>query len=302
MMEAYFEELKISEGDINYPFDSFLSESNGKEFRINPHWHYYIELLYFLEGSARVFLGGENYSLGAGDFILINSREVHSIISEEGIQTRYIVIKFDPEVLYTTSRTVFEAKYILPFIMSQQKHQKVFKEEELRDTPVSDLVNEVSMEYSNRKYGFELAVRSSIERIFLWVLRNWEKKGTVPEIQSTPKEFDVKKLQQVVDYLDKHYSEDITAEEMARRCSMSYSYFSRFFKKVMGKTYKEYLNFVRITEAEKLLLNSGLNITEIALNTGFTNSSYFIKQFRRHKKMSPKQFRKKVAAVANGDK
>jgi AraC family transcriptional regulator, melibiose operon regulatory protein len=292
MLEPYFEELKLSEGEINYPFDSFITNTKENEFYILPHWHYYFELLYFIEGGAKVFLSSKSYEVSRGDFILINSREVHAISAEKGLQTKYIVIKFDPEVLYTTSKTIFEAKYILPFTMSQQMQQKIFRGGELVDTPISELVSEVYNECLNKNYGFELAVRSSIGRIFLWVLRNWEKKGIVIEFESAQKEFDIKKLQQIVDYLDKHYSEDISVEEMAKRCSMSYSYFSRFFKKIMRKTFKEYLNYIRITEAEKLLLNSDLNITEVALNTGFTNTSYFIKQFKRYKNISPKQFKK----------
>ena len=61
----------------------------------------------------------------------------------------------------------------------------------------------------------------------------------------------------------------------------------------MGKTFTEYLNYVRITEAEKLLLSTEMNITEVAAETGFSDSSYFIKQFRHFKNVSPKQFKKK---------
>ena len=108
------------------------------------------------------------------------------------------------------------------------------------------------------------------------------------------KEIDIQKLQNLVDYLDKHYAEEISAEEMAKMCSMSYSYFSRFFKKVMRKTFTQYLNLIRIAEAEKLLLTTDMNITEVGLSSGFTNSSYFIKQFKHYKSISPKQFKIKT--------
>jgi AraC-like DNA-binding protein len=76
--------------------------------------------------------------------------------------------------------------------------------------------------------------------------------------------------------------------------NMSYSYFSRYFKSLIGKTFSEYLTYVRITEAEKMLLTTDLNITEVALESGYSNSSYFIAQFRVMKGMSPRQFKKKV--------
>jgi AraC-like DNA-binding protein len=64
----------------------------------------------------------------------------------------------------------------------------------------------------------------------------------------------------------------------------------------MGKTFTNYLNYIRITEAEKLLLTTDKSMTEIALEVGFSSSSYFIQQFRQYKDISPFQFRKKGKA------
>ena len=96
-----------------------------------------------------------------------------------------------------------------------------------------------------------------------------------------------------------HYQEDITAKDMASLCAVSYSYFSRFFKRAMQKTFREYVNVVRISEAEKLLLNTNLNITEIALEVGFSSSSYFIEQFKQIKSISPKRFRQRLLSTTS---
>ncbi|MFR2464209.1 MAG: helix-turn-helix transcriptional regulator [Clostridia bacterium] len=68
----------------------------------------------------------------------------------------------------------------------------------------------------------------------------------------------------------------------------------------MQKTFREYLNFVRISEAEKLLLNTDLNITEIAMEVGFSSSSYFIEQFKQLKSISPKRFRQRLLVTGSG--
>ena len=66
--------------------------------------------------------------------VLINSREVHSVykMSEDSIE--YIVVKFDPNVLYSTSITVFETKYVFPFTLNESTHQKFFTNNEIKDT------------------------------------------------------------------------------------------------------------------------------------------------------------------------
>ena len=65
------------------------------------------------------------------------------------------------------------------------------------------------------------------------------------------------------------------------------------FKKVIHKSFREYLNYVRITKSEILLATTDLSMTDIAMKTGFSTSSYFIQQFKQVKNMSPKKFRKK---------
>lgn len=294
MHEPFFEARRPMIGDIEYPFECNFQESKRREPMAHAHWHYYIEMLYSVSGKARVILGGVGYSFEEGDLVLINAREVHSVYSDCDEGASYYVLKFDPEVLYTTSRTVFESKYVLPFTMVKASHQKVFTRQEIEDTSIPFLMKEIYQEYQNPNYGFELAIRTHICRIFLWVLRNWQSKGLNLDARYSLKEKEMKTLQKVFDYLDENYQEDITARSVARMCNMSYSYFSRHFKAVIGKTFTEYLNYIRITEAEKLLLTTDMNITEVALRTGFSDSSYFIKQFRHFRSMSPKQYQKRV--------
>ena len=86
--------------------------------------------------------------------------------------------------------------------------------------------------------------------------------------------------------------EEISIQSVSDMCNISYSYFSRIFKQITKHSFSEYLNYVRISEAEKLLLSTDLSMTEIAIQTDFSTPSYFIQQFKLHKFISPKQFRK----------
>ena len=289
MQQPYFEEIKIGWGEAQYPFDCQISDNRKKDFIINSHWHYYIEILYFLSGQAKVLLGGEWHIASKNDLVFINACEVHSITAEKGEDTRYIVLKFDPEILHM-SKSVFEMKYILPLTLGNVSYQKIFKSEELNSTIIPRLMNETYNEFQDKEYGFELAVQTGICNIFLWVIRYWERKGIILETGTMLKEIDIQRFQKLFDYVDQNYSEDITSERAAEICNMSYSYFSRQFKKIMGKTFIEYLNHIRIREAEKLLMGSDMNVTQIAMAVGFASASYFIKQFRRIKGVTPKRF------------
>jgi AraC family transcriptional regulator, melibiose operon regulatory protein len=291
MSEPRFEKDNPNNVLIKYPFLCHTQKSKKNSVAVDAHWHYYIEMLYSLSGKCKVFIGGCCHDFNKGDLLLINSREVHSVYVYDKEDVEYIVLRFDPEVLYTTSRSVFESKYVLPFIMSKAKHQKIFGKDEIKNTPIPSTMLEIVKENNNKKYGFELAIKTHICGIFLWILRSWDKQGQSMDAGKLLKENDLIMLQKVFDYLDTNYQNNITVEAVAEMCNLSYSYFSRQFKQLMGKTFTDYLNYIRITEAEKLLLSTDMNITQVALEIGFSSSSYFIQQFKHFKNISPKQFK-----------
>jgi AraC-like DNA-binding protein len=293
-MQAMLEIVRNDNSLIQYPFSCFLQNNNGQDFYIEPHYHNDVELLYFYEGKAHVIVGSEYYLIKQGEMILINSNEIHAILAQKEDYTNYICITVNPSMLYSGSHNVFESKYVLPFTtMKNYTRQRVFFKNDLEESLVPKTVNDIFNEYSRKEYGFEVAIHIDIYRIFLWLLRNWENQGiNLSQKSTTLNKNEIERLQCLFDYIDSHFNEDITASTVVGICHIDYSYFSRQFKKVTGKTFKEYLNYVRITEAEKLLLTTNLNVTEISLRTGFSNVSYFIKTFRNLKNISPKQVRK----------
>jgi len=295
-MEQAVQEGPILNEGILYPFSISIQQSFGKRRMVMAHWHNYIELLYCTSGKAKIFISGAGYDIAEGDMILINSKEVHSAFANTEGMTEYICIKIDPNILYSTSTNIFESKYVLPFTLSGATHQKLFYRNELKDTYVPELIYKILEESTTKKYGYELAIRNNIGNIFLWILRNWHEKGFVLNINNVLNKDTTKKLQKIFDFVENHYMEDISAKSVASEFNMSYSYFSRLFKKSVGKTFTSYLNYVRISQAEKLLISTDLTVTEIAMETGFSSTSYFIQQFKNYRAISPKQFKTRFMA------
>ena len=258
----------------------------------NAHYHTYIELIYCIDGSFDVWLNNNRHSFGKGDLLVISSNEVHEIVSLTKSIGKYIVLRFEPEILYSSTKDVFGIKYVMPFMFGNISPQKVFKHEDIYQTDIPSLMFDACNEYSNREYGYEFALRADICRIFVRILRYWAEKGitvpTVPEAES----LHIKALRRVLDYISEHYSEEISAESAAKLANMSYSHFSKTFGKVMNRNFNDYLNLIRITEAEKLLASTNKTVTEIAFETGFASSSYFIKIFERYKNVTPTNFRR----------
>ncbi|MFX3648513.1 MAG: helix-turn-helix domain-containing protein [Paenibacillus sp.] len=96
---------------------------------------------------------------------------------------------------------------------------------------------------------------------------------------------------EAIHYIHDHYSEPITAEELAQRYHCSTSYLSRLFKNQIGLGPIEYLIHVRVHRAKQYLLRSEARIQEIASNVGYADMYYFSRLFKKHTGLSPLQFR-----------
>lgn len=288
----YEEKTKIENGLPQHFLSHIQYNKNGG--LIKPHYHDYIEMLYSIEGSNEVWLNDSHYTFSTGELLLINSRDVHSILCGDGC---YLVLRFEPDLLYRSPQSAIDLKYILPFVLNGANRANIFTKAELSGSNIPQQLFEIYEEYKKKQYGYELAVMTEINSIFLWFLRSWHNRNIDIDLDIATHEGAAKKIQKVFMYVEKNFGSDITAEEMAKLCNMSYSYFSRIFKKIMKKSFSEYLTYVRISEAEKLLVTSDMNITEIAMDVGFSSSSYFIQQFKNLKMISPKQYKKNFLSI-----
>jgi len=98
-------------------------------------------------------------------------------------------------------------------------------------------------------------------------------------------------IQAAVDYINEHYSEKITLDDVSRHIYLNRTYASQLFKKHMNVNFADYLEIVRINKAKEFLLDTSMQIAEIALKVGYSNQSYFTKVFKRNTGMSPNSFR-----------
>lgn len=289
--EAHYENKYLLDG-IQFPIHCVLMDVEKHNQKVlYPHYHEYIEILYSLETDCDVYINGNIRTFRTGDLLIINSGENHDLLFDRA-DGHYIVIKVLPEILYSSDQSVFEMKYTMPFLIENTENKRYFTKEELGDNYIHDTIIRIMDEWNTRDYGFELAIRSDILKIFLWVLRYWHKHNLEALGQFDYSDELLRIIQKSLEYISKNYA-TLTEAEVAEYCSLSYSYFSRMFKKVMHQSFSEYLNQYRITKAEQLLSSTDKSISEVAETVGFSTPSYFIQQFKTKKNISPKQYRMK---------
>ena len=102
------------------------------------------------------------------------------------------------------------------------------------------------------------------------------------------------RLQSIVAYIAKNYTQQISETELARQCEMSPFQFSREFRKAFGITFRDHVCDLRLKQAARLLRNPGIPITDIAALAGFNDPSYFARAFRKRLGCVPSEFRKRL--------
>ncbi len=100
------------------------------------------------------------------------------------------------------------------------------------------------------------------------------------------------RLCQVLEFMERHYTEPLYIPDMAKMASMSGSNFYRVFTALLGTSADKYLTRLRLSHAEVLLAGTDLPMSEIAVRSGFTDSNYFSRVFRRSYGCSPRDYRK----------
>jgi len=102
------------------------------------------------------------------------------------------------------------------------------------------------------------------------------------------------RMEKAIAFVREHCCEDVTVEEAARVCGVSTAYFCRLFRRFTGVSFKRYVTELRMARAQQLLVDTSLNIIEIALQVGYSRHSYFSRRFREFVGVTPRDFRKRV--------
>ncbi|MBP3239414.1 MAG: response regulator [Oribacterium sp.] len=98
----------------------------------------------------------------------------------------------------------------------------------------------------------------------------------------------------MMDYVEKHYMEDISVQDIAGALNYSEAYFCKLFKQQFGTNFVSFLSEYRITRAKELLSGTHVNIKDIGKTVGYPDSNYFAKVFKRIAGKSPSEYRAEI--------
>lgn len=250
------------------------------------HWHTAIEMIIPLENGYTVIVGQTTYELVPGDIFIIPGGELHHLIAPP--TGRRLIYLFDFSLLSGIRGFSYLTSYLAqPILINKSTCRPIYAEE-------YDLVAQLCRDYFQNDSLREMLVYSKLMTFFV----NYVKYRISQETDSSARQSGdgrredlIQKFHSVFDYLDEHYSEDLSLESVADVAGFSKFHFSRLFKQCTGYHFYDYLCYKRIKSAETLLMKPGTSITEVALQSGFSSLSTFNRTFKRLKGCTPSEYR-----------
>ncbi len=270
-------ELIVPNEDL--PFKLFLFEGSSGRYRRDKHWHRSVEIFAVLDGKLDFYLNEDLHPLGSGDFMLVNSNEIHSIYAARPNQTVVLQIPLN----------TFEAYFTGEQFICFTHHERTL------DGQVMELIREMYDTYQQKLCGYEMRVKGLYYLLLhLLVTEYRELDSSKEQINWNRK---LNNLSRITSYIKEHYTEELSLENLAEIFSYSPAYLSRMFKKYAGINYKSYLESVRVEHAYQELANTSHTIGQIAMDNGFPGSRAFTRAFQKKYGALPSEFRKKDKKV-----
>lgn len=276
---------------LNTPVECFIFDTANEIFPIKPHWHYFMEIIYMLEGTAEMHADKETYIMNKGDMLLFHPQCVHSIYSLSNDDIKYAVLKFDINTLSTTS--TYAPKFRSIFKSAYRKRWPVhFSSEQTAKMECERIFISCTEEMQKQSYGFDVMVKARLHELLVSIVRSWQEQEFVIDSDAWAEDahYDI---DSITEYIDAHMSENLQVADIAKECRLSYSCFAKKFQALYGMSCKEYMEMMRVYKVEELLLFTDFNLNYISQETGFSDCSHMIKSFKTHRGITPKQFRMK---------
>jgi AraC-like DNA-binding protein/mannose-6-phosphate isomerase-like protein (cupin superfamily) len=265
-------------------YDTFIDET------LNCHWHPEFEFSVLVSGKLDFYLGGIHMQMTEGDCIFINSNTMHTAKQAQGSNGSVIKGAAFPASLFVgnTNSTVYR-KYF-ESVMAATMQGFVISGELDHAREMSSLILDVNG-LNESEFGYELKCLSLLSR--LWEVTLTYILSYKPNLleQKGNRKYE-ERAKKILTFIHENYAENITIDLLSEHASISRSECFRCFKHFTNKKPVEYINEYRLSIAAKLLMESGLSVTEVGSACGFENSGYFGRLFKDNHGISPGKYRK----------
>ena len=286
-MHALFLHDKNQHGTLAFPAEYHFVDSRHPRYQMPFHWHKEWEIMRILSGTFHLHLDSESYTAQPGDVLLIRGGVLHGGMPED---CRYECFVFDLHGLFRTMDSVKDS--LRPVYRQERLPQSYFPVAE--PLPIHNICDELMAAFGEDTPPIcpELETIGCICQLFGWLLK--ENRFTDTPQTNYSDNHRMAQIKSVLEYIEAHYKNSLTLEQLSQVAGMNAKYFCRVFRAITHQSPMDYVNFYRTEQAAYLLDSTDMPITNVGLDCGFEESSYFTKVFKKYKRLTPRQYRKNI--------
>lgn len=271
----YFSDKVIEHLDFKLLYINHMKYDGKWDYQ--SHSHNFTQIFYFIDGKGSFILDGTRYPIKAGNLVIINPHILHMKESDPKYRLEYIVFAIEDLAFTFNSESINRGYGVYNLSKNKQDYLLLLNmmlEEAEKQAPGHELmcVDMAEIFISNLIFNQNLGLRSKSD----------------PHMSN---ECSIAKS-----FIDAHYMDPITLEQLSEVTHMSKYYLIHSFNKFLGESPMNYLQRKRIQVAEHLLSTSNYSVSTVSTNVGFSSQSYFAQVFKRFTGSTPAQFRKKSQA------
>ena len=267
-------------GTYDFPFEFYHVDEQHPQYVMSYHWHVEHEIIRILKGEFRITLDEKEFLASKGDTLFINSGILHSAIPTNCV---YECIVFDMNAFLKHNPS---CKKLIQNIIDGSV--LIFHHFSPNYKNVQKILWHVFDAMNSKELGYELITFGELYHFFGFI---YGKNYYLANASQTKRDYKrIMQFKHVLELIESSYSSPLTLEQLSAAANMSPKYFCRFFFDMTHKRPIDYLNCHRIEHACYQLATTDDSVTNIALNCGFNDLSYFIKTFKKYKGITPGQY------------
>lgn len=257
---------------------------NEETVDYDTHWHSALEIIMPIENHYDVEINRQPYHINPGEFLFIPPHELHKLMAPE-TGRRFVLLLDISMLLSLQSGSAIRTLLVQPIHVTQDAYPQIYRE-------VHQLLHQITEEYFSENEYAELTIYSLLLNLFVkFAYNHLYQKELFPNMRTSRQKEYIKKFNNLLEYIDAHYAEELNLENMADFMGFSKFHFSRLFKQYTATTFNDYLHSRRLRAAETLLADPNLPIIEVALQSGYASISTFNRLFKQYKNCTPSEYR-----------
>ena len=282
-MKYYVYNEDKQHGTVEFPIEYYFIDKKHPQYVMPPHWHEEFEIIRVLAGELSVFLNSESFKLRCGDILFVTGGTLHRATPEGAI---YECVVFDLSMLKKRTANPI-GKYVNPLTTGEVCVKNPFASKE---SSIYRSCAELLDFISTSKEFHELKIYSILYDLIFELYNS----DALTKSKSRKENKKINTTLKLLTCVEENFNDSLTLDRLSELTGFNKKYICRIFKEYTTRSVTDYVNDLKIDLAKHELFYTENSITKVAYDSGFNDSGYFTKIFKRYVGLTPSEYRKQA--------